>query len=76
MADMQGKEQSKGLHEITKAQTIHLESLGPHPYPGKVSLADEVSLAEEATGEHLPDGYYLSFNFIGTFVVWCPLGIH
>lgn len=75
MANMQGEEQPKGLHDIMQTQTMHLESLGPHPYSDKINSADEVSLAEEATGEHLPDGYYLSFNFIGTFVVWPPWGI-
>lgn len=60
---------TKSLSDIMQAQTVHLESLDAHPHPGKISEADEVSIAEEATGEHLPDGYYLSFNFIGTFVV-------
>lgn len=31
----------------------------------------ESTVAEEATGEYLPDGYYYSFDFIGTFVALC-----
>lgn len=44
---------------------------GPKAENEKADNYDNEDVAEEATGDNLPDGYYYSFQFIGTFTALC-----
>lgn len=67
MATIPNDQDKAYLDDAMQVQTVHLEALNADPE--KTRDSDEASLAEEATGENLPEGYYYSVNFIGTFVV-------
>ncbi|CAK7207609.1 hypothetical protein SEUCBS139899_010419 [Sporothrix eucalyptigena] len=65
-----------GKDEATASVTMHVEQSfadeGPElEMTGAKVERTESGVAEEATGEHIPDGYYYSFDFIGTFIALC-----